>query len=175
MHERSAAFAVLHARHVALLKCTSYYLYRVTLLTWNMLHLFMPFAAEREAAEQPAGLSVQMHPYQLQSLKFMLDAEKAVGGWRQLFWRWLPHQSQQQPGSSAAVQQQASPGAPGRGVWWSPILERVSYSVPSAPWGGFLAEEVSSSHLRIRLVTSISRSGHVPFSTMKPAMLWGSC
>lgn len=98
-------------------------------------------AAERDAAQQPAGLSVQMHPYQLQSLKFMLDAEKADGGWRQLFWKWLPHQMQQgPPGSSSASHAQVGPG---RGVWWSPVLERVSYSVPSAPWGGFLAEEVS--------------------------------
>ena len=28
---------------------------------------------ERPAALQPAGLSVQLHPYQLQSLQFMLE------------------------------------------------------------------------------------------------------
>lgn len=39
-------------------------------------------SGERTPAQQPAGLSVQMRQYQLQSLKFMLDAEAREGGYR---------------------------------------------------------------------------------------------
>lgn len=35
---------------------------------------------EMPAAPQPGGLSVTMRPYQLQSLQFMLDAERGEGG-----------------------------------------------------------------------------------------------
>lgn len=42
---------------------------------------------ELPAAEQPGGLTVQMRPYQLQSLQFMLDAERGEGGFRR--WMWL--------------------------------------------------------------------------------------
>lgn len=41
---------------------------------------------ELPAAPQPAGLTVQMRPYQRQSLQFMLDAERGEGGFRRHFW-----------------------------------------------------------------------------------------
>jgi hypothetical protein len=41
---------------------------------------------ELPAVPQPAGLTVQMRPYQLQSLQFMLDCERGEGGFRRLFW-----------------------------------------------------------------------------------------
>jgi hypothetical protein len=41
---------------------------------------------ELPAAPQPAGLTVQMRPYQLQSLQFMLDCERGEGGFRRFFW-----------------------------------------------------------------------------------------
>ncbi|WIA39293.1 hypothetical protein OEZ86_005411 [Tetradesmus obliquus] len=102
--------------------------------------------AERLPAQQPAGLNVRLHPYQLQSLAFMQEAEKLDGGWRQLLWRWLPlvPQQQQQQHMTGQQQQQvvSSVGERGQGVWWSPVLERLSHQVPPAPWGGFLAEEM---------------------------------
>lgn len=114
-------------------------------------------AGERQAAVQPAGLTVQLHPYQLQSLAFMQEAEQWEGGWRHLLWKWLPptpmhHQQQQQAGPSSSAAAAAATGGAivpsragvGPGVWWSPVLGRVSSSVPAAPWGGFLAEEMVS-------------------------------
>jgi hypothetical protein len=104
--------------------------------------LFRVFAGEREPAQQPAGLNVPLHPYQLQSLAFMQEAEKLEGGFRQLLWRWLPSQ-----GSAAQQQQQqqasSSVGVRGQGMWWSPVLDRLSFSVPPAPWGGFLGEWIA--------------------------------
>jgi hypothetical protein len=95
-------------------------------------------AGEREAARQPAGLNVPLHPYQLQSLAFMQEAEKLEGGWRQLLWRWLPSQPQQQQQQQGPAS--SSVGVRGQGMWWSPVLDRLSFSVPPAPWGGFLGE-----------------------------------
>jgi hypothetical protein len=109
-------------------------------------------AGERQPAQQPAGLNVRLHPYQLQSLAFMQEAEQLEGGWRQLLWRWLPPlpQQQQQQQEDAPDQQQqqgvvASVGEPGKGMWWSPVLDRLSFAVPPAPWGGFLGEFLYSS------------------------------
>jgi hypothetical protein len=105
-------------------------------------------AGERQSAQQPAGLNVQLHPYQLQSLSFMQEAEKLEGGWRQLLWRWLPPTPQQQQQHAADQQQQqqqqavSSVGERGSGMWWSPVLDRLSFSVPPAPWGGFLGEQL---------------------------------
>lgn len=80
----------------------------------------------------------------------MQEAESRDGGWRELFWKWLPHAAGRGGSSSTALQLEAGSSAGvgsssggGAGVWWSPVLDRVSYSVPAAPWGGFLAEEVS--------------------------------
>ena len=78
---------------------------------------------EMPAAAQPAGLTVTMHPYQLQSLQFMLDAERGEGGFRRLLWQRL-----------------ATPG--GREWWWSQLLGRAAWSVPEQPWGGWCAEEM---------------------------------
>lgn len=39
-------------------------------------------SGERPAASQPAGLSVQLRPYQLQSLAFMKECEEGEGGFR---------------------------------------------------------------------------------------------
>jgi hypothetical protein len=81
---------------------------------------------------------VPLHPYQLQSLAFMQEAEKLEGGWRQLLWRWLPSQPQRQQQQGQAS---SSVGVRGQGMWWSPVLDRLSFSVPPAPWGGFLGEQ----------------------------------
>ncbi|KAF6235186.1 SNF2 family N-terminal domain-containing protein [Scenedesmus sp. NREL 46B-D3] len=100
---------------------------------------------EREPAQQPAGLNVPLHPYQLQSLAFMQEAEQLEGGWRQLLWRWLPpHPQRHAAGQQQQQQEQAlsSVGERGKGMWWSPVLDRLSFAVPAAPWGGFLAEEM---------------------------------
>jgi hypothetical protein len=112
-------------------------------------------AGERPAAVQPPGLTVKLHPYQLQSLAFMQEAESWEGGWRHLLWRWLPpsptqqqqQQQQQLAGPSSSSAAAAAAGGGGRagegpGVWWSPVLGRVCNAVPEAPWGGFLAEEM---------------------------------
>lgn len=94
---------------------------------------------------------MQLHPYQLQSLSFMIEAEKMDGGWRQLLWRWLPAEpSQRQQHHSAADQQaqhqQLAVAERRRGVWWSPVLDRLSFNVPPAPWGGFLGEWCMGAH-----------------------------
>ncbi|KAI3434920.1 hypothetical protein D9Q98_002974 [Chlorella vulgaris] len=78
---------------------------------------------EMPAAQQPAGLTVTMRPYQLQSLQFMLDGETGEGGFRRLFW-----------------QQLQTPG--GTRYWWSVLLGRASLEVPAQGWGGWCAEEM---------------------------------
>lgn len=80
-------------------------------------------SGERPAATQPAGLTVQMRQYQLQSLQFMLDAEAQDGGFRSLFWL-----------------QKSTPQ--GRKFWYSPVLGRACLHVPEQSAGGFLAEEM---------------------------------
>jgi len=79
---------------------------------------------EAPAATQPRGLTVRMHPYQLQSLKFMLDCEKQEGGFRDKLW--LP---------LTAVD--------GTRYWYSPLLGKTSLHVPAMPRGGFCCEEAS--------------------------------
>ncbi|PSC76011.1 helicase-like transcription factor isoform B [Micractinium conductrix] len=78
---------------------------------------------EMPAAPQPGGLSVTMRPYQLQSLQFMLDAERGEGGFRRLFWQRLTTPT-------------------GSRYWWSPVLARASLEVPAQGWGGWCAEEM---------------------------------
>jgi SWI/SNF-related matrix-associated actin-dependent regulator of chromatin subfamily A3 len=95
------------------------------------------------------GLTVQLRPYQQQSLDFMLEAERRPGGFRDQFWMQLTNSKQQS-------------------YWWSPVFRRmckVSFGtavvlpsqlctsthtfdpppmfqdVPSMPRGGWLAEE----------------------------------
>lgn len=75
-------------------------------------------AGERPEAPQPPGLAVSLHPYQRQSLRFMLDAEGADGGFRGLFWRRLE-----------------SEGG-GAGLWYSPVFMRASLSVRGGARGG---------------------------------------
>ena len=85
-----------------------------------------------ELAEQPAGLAVQLHDYQRQSVAFMVRAETARGpadgadgepGGRNLLWYPLP--------------------LPGGGrMWYMPLLRRVALDVPNGPCGGFLADEM---------------------------------
>jgi hypothetical protein len=41
---------------------------------------------ELPAVPQPQGLTVQMRPYQLQSLQFMLDQERGDGGFRRFLY-----------------------------------------------------------------------------------------
>ncbi len=73
---------------------------------------------ERPAAVQPAGLTVQLRPYQLQSLEFMLETERRAGGFRGQFWLQYTNNKQQS-------------------YWWSPVFQRVC-KVSSAAWGGTL-------------------------------------
>ena len=69
------------------------------------------------------GLTVQLRPYQRQSLHFMLDAEEGEGGFRRHLWLKLHNTS-------------------GQSFWYSPVLRLMALDVPALPWGGFLAEEV---------------------------------
>ena len=80
-------------------------------------------AGERPEAPQPAGLTVQLHPYQRQSLRFMLDNERGEGGHRRHFW--VPFRTPS-----------------GFAFWYSPVFLRACVDVPPAPWGGILAEEM---------------------------------
>ena len=74
------------------------------------------------------GLTVQLHPYQRQSLRFMLDNERREGGHRDNFW--VPYTT---PGGEAFL--------------WSPILLRAWPQVSATPRGGFLAEEMVRAYL----------------------------
>ncbi|KAL4518653.1 hypothetical protein Ndes2437B_g00741 [Nannochloris sp. 'desiccata'] len=78
---------------------------------------------EAPAAVQPNGLTVTLRPYQLQSLKFMWDAEMVDGGFRRHLW----------------VPASAVDGTP---FWYSPLLGRVASAVPEQPSGGFCCEEM---------------------------------
>lgn len=80
-------------------------------------------AEERPEAPQPPGLTVQLHPYQRQSLRFMLDNESGDGGHRRHFW--IPFKTPS-----------------GFTFWWSPLFQRACKEVAPCPWGGFLAEEM---------------------------------
>ncbi|GAX72705.1 hypothetical protein CEUSTIGMA_g161.t1 [Chlamydomonas eustigma] len=79
-------------------------------------------SGERPAAPQPVGLSVSLRNYQLQSVKFMLDAEARPGGFRSLFW------AKKVVGSKC--------------YWYSEMFGRMSLEVPTQASGGFLAEEM---------------------------------
>ena len=76
---------------------------------------------------QMQGLTVQLRPYQRQSLHFMLDAEEGEGGFRRHLWQKLTNTA-------------------GLSFWYSPVLRQMALDVPALPWGGFLAEEVCSAH-----------------------------
>lgn len=78
---------------------------------------------EAPAAPQPRGLTVTMRPYQLQSLKFMMDAEQGEGGFRRHLWARVTL-------------------AGGTPFWYSPLLGRVARNVPAQAWGGFCCEEM---------------------------------
>ncbi len=67
------------------------------------------------------GLSVDLRPYQRQSLKFMLDIEQADGGFR--------HQLFCQVRNSKGEQ-----------YWYSPVLGRLCAEVAPMPQGGILGE-----------------------------------
>ena len=73
------------------------------------------------------GLTVQLRPYQRQSLQFMLDAEQGEGGFRRHLWQQLTNTA-------------------GQSFWYSPVLRQMALDVPALPWGGFLAEEVWTAH-----------------------------
>ena len=70
------------------------------------------------------GLEVALHPYQKQTLRFLIDSERGEGGWRRHLW----------------IQLRTGSGEP---FWYSPVLRRAAWIVPAAPWGGFLAEEMA--------------------------------
>jgi hypothetical protein len=78
-------------------------------------------AQERPEAPQPPGLTVQLRPYQRQSLRFMLDAERGVS--RDVIWceRALPDGTQ---------------------AWYSKMLHRITLVQPHHVCGGFLCEEM---------------------------------
>ena len=80
-------------------------------------------AGEQPEEPQPPGLTVQLHPYQRQSLRFMLDNESGEGGHRRHFW--VPCKTPS-----------------GFTFWWSPLFNRACKQVAPSPWGGFLAEEM---------------------------------
>lgn len=73
-------------------------------------------------APQPAGLTVTLKPYQLQSLQLMIDNEELQGGLRDHFWFKM--------GDATAP------------YFYSPALDRVAWSVAPTSWGGYLAEEM---------------------------------
>ena len=85
---------------------------------------------ERDAAEQPPGLNVEMRHYQRQSLAFMLEREKDPGGFRGTFWV---------PLSDPAGQSV---------VWYSPTWNLAVNNLPPMPAGGFLAEDMVRSRKR---------------------------
>jgi hypothetical protein len=78
-------------------------------------------AQERPEAPQPPGLTVQLRPYQRQSLRFMLDAEQGVS--REAFWaeRTL---------------------ADGTKAYYSKMLSRITLQAPKTLRGGLLCEEM---------------------------------
>ena len=75
-------------------------------------------------AEQ--GLSVDLKPYQRQSLKFMLDREKADGGFRHNLFCQVTNSK-------------------GEVYWYSPVLGRLCAHVPPMAQGGILGAGLSLS------------------------------
>ena len=75
---------------------------------------------EAPEAEQPAGLTVPLRPYQRQSLKFMQNAEACEDGFGSHLWSKVSYE--------------------GLTFWWSPILKRACLQDPLCRTrGGFLA------------------------------------
>ena len=81
------------------------------------------FSDARPAADEPAGLTVALRPYQLQTLQFMKDVEAAPGGYRSLFWLHCT-------------------GPRGEAYYYSPALRQLSLTVPEMDTGGFLGQLV---------------------------------
>ena len=101
-------------------------------------------AGDIAPADQPAGLSVPLRPYQLQTLGFMQRAEAMERGFAEHFWHRVP------PGprtgaseywlSPLFVNGHAHPDRPCGAVEWH---ERAGFSTappPPSPRGGFLCE-----------------------------------
>jgi hypothetical protein len=85
-------------------------------------------AQERPEAPQPPGLTVQLRPYQRQSLRFMLDAEQGRNA--EAFWaaRTLPD---------------------GTRAWYSSMLRRLTLDEPRSLRGGMLCEEMGLVRARV--------------------------
>ena len=113
----------LYPDNAALASCRSFFAPKggVRVLLQGLMKLLQ--AGERPEAPQPAGLTVQLHPYQRQSLRFMLDNERGEGGHRRHFW--VPFRTPS-----------------GFAFWYSPVFLRACVDVPPAPWGGILAEQM---------------------------------
>jgi SWI/SNF-related matrix-associated actin-dependent regulator of chromatin subfamily A3 len=112
-------------------KCCSEAFHDQALMKWLQ-------AGERPEAPQPPGLTVQLHPYQRQSLRFMLDNEIGEGGHRRHFW--VPYNTPS-----------------GFTFWWSPVFQRPCKEVAPCPWGGFLAEEMVRISLPYTSETNVFR------------------
>ena len=84
-------------------------------------------------AEQPAGLTLQLYPFQRQSLAWMLDRERMVGGLNSCFWQEHPLL----PGSG----RKAFFYNPTCGEFMSPTIT-LEHGRPPISTGGFLCEEM---------------------------------
>ncbi|KAL3157879.1 hypothetical protein ABBQ32_012289 [Trebouxia sp. C0010 RCD-2024] len=87
----------------------------------GMLQLLQ--ADTRPEADQPEGLTVQLRPYQRQSLQFMIDNENTEGGFRHHLFCSVTNSK-------------------GERYWYSPILGRICQDVAAMPQGGILGEEM---------------------------------
>ena len=65
------------------------------------------------------GLSVELRPYQRQSVRFMLDIEHSQGGFRSMLFTEVKNSK-------------------GEAYWYSPSLGRICEHVPAMPQGGIL-------------------------------------
>ena len=79
------------------------------------------FSDERPVADEPAGLTVAMRPYQLQTLQFMKDVEAAPGGYCSLFWLHCT-------------------GPRGEAYYYSTALHQLALTMPDMDTGGFLGQ-----------------------------------
>mmetsp|Transcript_50887 Transcript_50887/g.94823 ORF Transcript_50887/g.94823 Transcript_50887/m.94823 type:complete len:919 (+) Transcript_50887:66-2822(+) len=80
--------------------------------------------AERDEAESPPGLAVELRPYQRQSLSFMLERERAPRGFHEAVW--MPFKTPS-----------------GTQLWYSPLVGALTpFSEPRTHSGGFLAEDM---------------------------------
>ena len=109
---------------------------------------------EIEAAAQPPGLGVTLHPYQLQSLGFMQRAEKGPGLERLL---WFPVAT-----------------AAGETWWWSPVLNEARKAAPhdARAWGGFLCETMGLGKTVEILALILSDRGVQPPVATVPSTLY---